>query len=180
MYRRRHMVFTASEEMTSLCKEHGQVLASGAPDPSKCHATGKRVEVAVIGERATVFVQAVNFKERACSELVKSFESIAVSEITHTKVDCCIKRTGLSQYEISYQPTIKGRHQVHIKVEGEHIRGSIFSVPVISPVKTLGTPILIIDRVERPWGVAINHRGEVLASNKGRRSAQYFHVQSEW
>jgi hypothetical protein len=67
------MLFLASDEMISQCQKHGQVLASGAPDPSKCHATGKGTEVAVVGQRAMVTVQAVNFKDRACEELVTSF-----------------------------------------------------------------------------------------------------------
>ena len=38
-----------------------------------------------------------------------------------------IKRKGQNQYEIGYEPTVKGQHQFHIKVEGQHITGkSIF------------------------------------------------------
>ena len=53
-------------------------------------------------------------------------------EITATKSSCSIERRQ-SQYEISYQPTIKGRHQLHIRVEGQHIRGSPFSVAAHFP-----------------------------------------------
>lgn len=173
------MMFLASDEMVSRCQKHGLVLASGAPDPSKCHVTGKGVEVAVVGERATVTLQAVNFKDRACEELVKSFECVAVSEITHAKTSCSVERTGLSRYEISYRPTIKGRHHLHIKVEWQHIRGSPFSVPVISPVEALGTPILVMRDVEKPWGVAINQRGEVVVTRGGRHCIFIFSPSGE-
>jgi hypothetical protein len=71
--------------------------------------------------------------------------------ITGTRARCSVERRGQSQYEIRYQPTIKGRHQLHIKAEGQHIRGSPFSVAVKSPVEKLGTPILTVGRVDAPW-----------------------------
>ena len=73
--------------------------------------------------------------------------------------------TRQSQYEISYQPTIKGRHQLHIRVEGQHIRGSPFSVAVKLPVEKLGTQILTIGGVGKPRGVTINHRGEMVVTD---------------
>ena len=72
--------------------------------------------------------------------------------------------TGQSQYQISYQPTIKGRHQLHIKVEGQHIRGSPFSIAVKSPVEKLGTRIQTFAVMDGPWGVAISQIGEVVVT----------------
>ena len=59
---------------------------------------------------------------------------------------------------------MKGQHQFHMKVEGQHIRGSPFSVAVKLPVEKLGHPILTIDRVKGPYGVAVNQRGEVVVT----------------
>ena len=48
---------------------------------------------------------------------------------------------------------------------GEHIRASPYSVAVKSPVEKLDTPILTIDGVRAPWGVAVNQRsGEVVVT----------------
>ena len=44
-----------------------------------------------------------------------------MSELTGTRTRGSIERKGLSQYKISYQYTIKGQHQLHINVEGQHI-----------------------------------------------------------
>ena len=75
-----------------------------------------------------------------------------------------MKKTEASQYEISYQPTSRGRHQLHIKVEGEHIKGSPFPVVVKLPVRKLGTPIKTIGGVNKPWGVAVNKRGDIIVT----------------
>ena len=155
------MVFSALADLTAMCQSYGQVFTPGSPDPSKCHTTGK---VAVVGEKSTAILHAVNYEGKPCEEPIKSLECELASEITGTRASCSVERRGQSQYEISYKPTIKGRHQLHIKVEGQHVRGSPSSVAVKSPVEKLGTPILTLGGVREPWGVAINQRGEVVVT----------------
>ena len=162
-----NIIFSASTDMTAACQNYGLVFAAGLPDPSKCHVSGKVAEVAVVGEKCMAILQAINFGGELCKESIKSLECNYVSEITGIEASCNVERSGQSQYEIIYEPTIKGRHQLHVKVQGQHIRGSPFSVAVKSPVEKLGTPILTIGgvtRVKEPWGVAINQRGELVVA----------------
>ena len=158
------MVFSALADLTAMCQSYGQVFAPGSPDPSKCHTAGKSLDVAVVGEKSTAILQAVSYEGKPCEESIKSLECELVSEITGIQASSSVERRGQSQYEISYQPTIKGRHQLHIKVEGHHVRGSPSSVAVKSPVEKLGTPILTLDGMGLPWGVAINQREEVVVT----------------
>ena len=158
------IIFTALRDLHSLCRDYGQVFAQGSPDPSKCHATSKGMEVAVVGKKSTCILHAVNGGGMPCEEPIK-LEYELVSQITATKASCSIVRRE-SQYEISYQPTVKGRHQLHIRVEGQHIRGSPFSVAVKLPVKKLGTPIITIGGMGGPVGVVINQRGEVVVTDE--------------
>ena len=166
------MVFSALANMTAMCQNYGQLYELGA-DPSNCYITGNGVEVTV-GVKSTAILQAINFGGKPCKEPIKSLECELASEITGTRASCSVERRGQSQYEISYQPTIKGRHQLHIKMEGQHIRGSPFSVAVKSPVEKLGTPILTIGGVRGPWGVAINQRGEVVVTETSGHCASMF------
>ena len=78
-----------------------------------------------------------------------------MSELTGTRARGSTERRGQNLYHISYQPSIKGRHQLHIKVQAQHIRGSPFKVAAKSPVEKLGTPILTIRGVRGPWGTPI-------------------------
>ena len=159
------MVFLTSVDTTASCQNYGQIIATGPPDPSKCHVTGKGVEVAAVGEKSTASLHIVNSAgiQLVGESLIKSLECELMSEITGTRASCSVERK-VSQYEISYQPTIKGRHQFHVKVEGQHVRGSPFSVAVKSPVKKLGTPILTIGGLDTPYCVAINKMGEVVVT----------------
>ena len=173
------MVFSALADLTAMCQSYGQVFTSGSPDPSKCHTTGKGFEVAVVGEKSTCILHAVSYEGKPCEEPIKSLECELASEITGTRASCSVERRGQSQYEISYQPTIKGRHQLHIKVEGQHVRASPSSVAVKSPLEKLGTPILTLGGVRGPSGVAINQRGEVVVTEWGRHCVSVFSPSGE-
>ena len=158
------VIFSALEDVATACRNYGQVSALGLPNTSKCHVTGKCIEAAVVGEMSTAVLQAINFKGQPCEEPIQSSECELVSELSGTRTRGSIERRGQSQYEINYQPTITGRHQLHVKVEGQHIRGSPFTISAKSPVEKLGTPILTLNGVNGPWGVAINQRGEVIVA----------------
>ena len=144
------MIFSALADITAVIQNYGRVHHQGSPDPSKCTATGKGMEVAAVGEKSTVLLQTLSFDNQPSKEAIDSITCELVSEMTGTRVGGSVERRGQSQYEISYQPTIKGRHQLHIKVEGQHIRGSPFPVTARSPVEKLGTPILTIGGVKAP------------------------------
>ena len=153
--------FSASADMPAVCRNHGQVSSPGSPDPSRCHITGNGAEFTVqVG-----ILQAINFEGKPCEEpIMKSLECKILSEITDTRTSCSVEERGQGQYKISYQPTIKGKHQLHIKVQGQHVKGSPFRVVVKSPVEKLDTPIQTIGGVKEPWGVAINQKGEVVVT----------------
>ena len=68
------MVFLASADMTASCQNYGKILATGPPDPSKCHVTGKGVMVAAVREKSTAILHAVNSAEEPCEKTIRSLE----------------------------------------------------------------------------------------------------------
>ena len=173
------MKFSASQDMIVRCQNYGRVSMAGSPDPSKCQATGNGLEVAVMGEKSTVILQAINCEGEPCTRVIKSLECELVSEITGVTERGTVKHKGQNQYEISYQPTIKGKHQLHIKVEATHIRGSPFAVVVKLPLEKLGIPIQTIRGVEGPQGVAINSRGEVVVTETSKHCVSIFSLSGQ-
>ena len=165
--------FIASPELTQACQQFGEVSLLKT-FPEKCYATGKGLEIAKSDERSTAFLHIVDQKGNPYTELVETLTCELVSESTSEKIDCSAKKTEDSQYEISYQATSRGRHQLHIKVEGEHIKGSPFPVTVKLPVQKLGTPIKTISGLKTPWDVAINQRGEIVVAESNENSVSIF------
>lgn len=161
-----NIVFSA-EDMKTQCENYGYVFMPSLLDPSKCYVTGKGLKGALVGEESTALLQVINIEGRPCEELNLSVDCEIESSVVDTVESCSVAKKGLSQYDISYLPTIKGVHWLHVKVEGQHITGSPFSVSVKSPVEELGTPISTIHEIKRPNALAMNHKGEMVVAHQG-------------
>ena len=170
-----NLKFLPSPELTQTSKllQFGKVVLQKTC-PEKCYATGKGLEIAEPGERATAVLHVVDRYETAYSTPKETVSCELGSEVTGEKIDCSVKKTEANQYEISYQPTKRGRYQLHIKVEGEHIKGSPFPVTVKLPIQKLGTPIKTISGLKWPWGVAVNKRGEVIVAESSEHCVSIF------
>ena len=171
--------FMASSDFASACQQFGRVYLQKV-SPEKCHATGEGLEVAEPGERATAVLHVVNNEHKAYTKPVESLICELVSESTGEKIDCSVKKIEASgQYEISYQATSRGRHQLHLKVEGDHIKGSPFPVTVKFPVEKLGTPIKTISGVRYPWGIAFCSKGNIVVAERGGHCISIFNSKGE-
>ena len=160
--------FVALPELIQICQKFGDVYQySSHVYPEICYATGKGLEVAKLGDRATAVLHIVDQKGKAYSTPVLTLTCKLIQESTGEKIDCTVKKIEASgQYEIGHQATSRGRHQLHIKVEGKHIKGSPFPIIVKLPVNKLGTPVKIISRLKKPWGVAVNQKGKIFVAER--------------
>ena len=155
------------------CRAHGLVSSPMTPDPSQWYAISKVTDVATVGKILTATY--IRRGKKSLENLMESLECELVSELTGTRARGSVERRGQSQYEVRYQPTIKGRHQLHIKVMGEHIIGSPHRVAVKkSPDEKLGTPIRTIDLLNKPFGIALNQSGEVVVTSPGWNCVSVF------
>ena len=158
--------FAANAELTLACSHFGKVYAHPV-SPDKCHATGKGLEVATVGEQATATVHAVNAEGQECEEPLVDIACELVSCRDATSVKFGVKKGEGNRYEVCYQPTGRGRHQLHIKVESQHIRGSPFTVLAKLPIQQLGTPIRTIGGLTRPWRLAVDEKGQIVVAECG-------------
>ncbi len=74
------ITFFTSPDCTVQCQQYGKIFSLGSPDPSRCHATGKGLEVAVVEEKSSVILQAVNYNGASREEPIQSLHvSLCVS-----------------------------------------------------------------------------------------------------
>ena len=130
--------------------------------PENCYTTGINLNIAELGEVATATLHVVDDKGKASPVPTESLTCELVSSDPCRKVGCVIEKREANHYKISYRATSRGRHQLHIKVDGDHIKGSPFPIAVI---KKLGTPIKTILDVKQPWGVSVNQRRVIVGEN---------------
>ena len=160
--------FSASTpELTQTCQQFGKVYSCPV-SPERCYATGKGLEVATVGEQATAILHAMDADGKECEQPLVNTSCELVSDTGGPTVKAAVQKKEKNKYTISYQTTHRGRHQLHIKVEGVSIRGSPFAVVARRNIQKLGTPIKTMGGLNRPWGVAVNQRGEIIvAENSG-------------
>ena len=156
--------FSASTpELTRTCQQFGMVY-SHPVSPERCYATGKALEVATVGEQATAILHAIDADGKECEQPLINTSCELVPDTGGPTVKAAVQKKEKNKYTISYQPTHRGRHQLHIKVEGVPIRGSPFSVVAKIPIQEFGTPIKTISDLKSPTGVAVNQRGEIIVA----------------
>ena len=130
--------------------------------PKNCFAIGEGRRVAFLNQRTTVVLTIV---DQVHNPYTRQVDNLISSTLVHTSTGnvqaCTIQRTRANenQYEISYQPTSLGEHQLHITVDGEHINGSPFNVTVID---NFNAPSTFISGVITPQGIAFNQKGEIV------------------
>ena len=164
-------------ELTQTCQQFGKVY-SHPVSPERCYATGKGLEVATVGEQATATLHAIDADGKECEQPLLNTSCELVSDTGDPTVKATIQKEK-NKYTISYQPTHRGRHQLHIKVEGMPIRGSPFAVVARLPIQELGTPIRTIGGLSSPWGVAVNRRREIIVTEYWGHCISIF-MQSKW
>ena len=141
-----------------------------------CYATGKGLEVATVGEQATATLHAMDADGKECEHPLVNTSCELVSDVGDPTVKAAIQKKEKNKYTISYQPTHRGRHQLHMKVDGVPIRGSPFAVIA---VKNLSIPIRTTSGLESPWGVAVNQRGEIVVAEYGGHCITIFSSSGE-
>ena len=151
--------------------------------PENCNCAGLGLESGTVGEKSWFIIQAVNSKMNICEELVHSVECEVVSEITDSKIVCNVhrKEEGLhSLYEISYIPLIKGRHQLHVQVEGKYVKESPFTVAVKSPSQeSMKSPVLTIENLKQPSAVALTPSGKIIIAEENKQLVSMFRLSGD-
>lgn len=158
------MVFSVPPDFATQCKGFGHILTPESIDPQKCIAKGHGLEAACVDKRAVVFMKLHDFKGNQFLKPPPDLECRVVYVRTGGATKCDVLHETENVFEISYTPVERGAHEVHIKIDDMHVRGSPFPVVVRSPVEKLGDTVMVFDDMIQPWAVAVNTRDQVIIS----------------
>ena len=81
-------------------------------------------------------------------------------------ISCDINETQSGNYDISFSPCTRGKHQLTIRLGGVNIPGSPFTLHIPSP-EMRGKPVNIISGLNRPYGVVITKNEEIVVAECG-------------
>ena len=84
-----------------------------------------------------------------------------------------------SRYEVSYTAVRRGQHKLHVRVNGNEINGSPFTMTMYPDPTQLGSPVRVVTDLRRPYGVAVNSRGEMVVTEWSSHRVSLLDVQGQ-
>ena len=113
-----------------------------------------------MGETTTILILLRSLSDEhvpdVCGELLSDSERTPC-EVTE------IERNH--KYTLKFTPTMRGKHQLHIKVDNKHVVNSPYSITVWPSVDSLGTHVRTISEhrvIGERSGLAVNRNGEII------------------
>jgi len=136
-------------------------------------AEGKGTSEATVGLETQLVLTTRNAEEERCFE---EFHCVTVAIRNDNGDDCAsevkVQDNKDGTYKISYFAKESGTCQASVMVNGEHVRGSPFTVQVkarqYKPVSSFGLML------NYPWGMAVNERDEIAVTDQSQNRVQIF------
>ena len=160
-------------DLNRACCEVAEVVQGHVACARKSYVSGEGKKTTV-GEPTTVTFHAIDRYGKECQKTVTEITSELVSCTDTTTTKCQVRREGKSKYEIQYQPATRGKHQLHIRINGKSIKGSPYTVLARPPLQSLGKPVKIIGNIKSPLGIATNSKGEIIVIESGANCVSIF------
>ena len=149
-----------AEALQQLCQTQANIIEHPI-DPAKCTVT---MEIDTIPEvnklcGATLAVRLTNNQlTNTNCEITSQIKSLYNGVIT----DCKVSSAGSGKYSMKYTPTVRGRHELTVSVDGQQVAGSPFPVLVSIHPTQLGKPVKVWNNLYNPRGITINSSREIL------------------
>ena len=149
-----------AEELKQLCQTKAKIIQIPL-DPSKCTVVCKGAENAEVGKSSEVTV----LTRLANGKLTKQkcvVECHLKSLVDGSSGKCKVDQVKGHEYRIQYMPTVRGRHELSVTVNGVEVADSPFPVFASIHPNQLGKPVRVISGFSLPAGVAYNSEGEIV------------------
>ena len=148
-----------AKDLKLFCQTNSKIY----PLPVEYSITGKGVKSAEVNTMSEfrVFAKLSNGKlaKKTCS--VRS-NLKSLSPIANSNTECQVDGIKSSEYRIQYTPTIRGRHELIVTVNGQEVAGSPLPVFVSIHPTQLDKPVHTITGLTRPCGVDVTPAGNIF------------------
>ena len=154
-----------AEALQQLCQTLANIIQLPI-DPAKCTVTmedSTKHEVNETSHATLVTRLSSNKISRRHCKVSCSLRSLYNNVVT----ECKVGQTGAGQYSIQCTPTVHGRHELTVSVDGQQVAGSSFPVFVSIPPTQLGKPVKVWTNLNRAVGITVNSVGEIVSEHRG-------------
>ena len=146
---------------------------------SQCDVEGKGLKEGTVGGEAHFVLKTRNAEAGQC---YNKDDRVTV-EIKNEQGRECAPEVRINDnkdgsYKISYFLRDQGRYNITVKLNGQLVRDSPFSVQIkpfqVRPVLSFGKKGTSVEMSQHPWGVAVNERDEIAVTDMGNHRVQIF------
>ena len=152
-----------AEELKQLCQTRTKITRLRI-DAAKCTVHGEGLKSAEVNKPSQFEVLPLLSNgrppKRSCV-VACSLKTLAGGNVTQ----CQVQLIEGSKYRTQYTPTVRGRHELIVTVNGQEVAGSPFPVFVSIHPTLLGKPVGVITGVINPWNVAVTVTGSIIVTN---------------
>ena len=157
------MEVSCAEELKELCQTKARVTQI----PVECTVEGEGVKTAEINKLSELSV-IVKLSDGKNVKQKYGVDCHLKTLANGSTVKCKVNLIQDNEYLIQYTPTVRGRHELVLTVNGQEVASSPFPVFVSIPPTQLGIPVKVIRGLTNPCFSAINSVGEIIITAEWR------------
>ena len=153
------------EQVELTCRSYLEVADDQGVSIKKSTVDGDGLTAAEVGTTANLKLCVNTCTGQPCEQ-----EAQILAIITHSQSKREIRGTVKKEnhrYKISYCPRERGRHELTVTINGRAVRGSPSSVVVMPSPRQLGKPTRVIGGLNRPWGITVNSKQQIIVAEFG-------------
>ena len=144
------------EELKQLCQTKAKITQL----LPQCSADVKKAELEV--DKVCEAIVTINLSNRKPTYQECAIDCDLKRLASGDIIKCEVNKIKGNEYRIQYTPTVRGRHQLAVRVNEQEVAGSPFPVFVsINPMQ-LGEPVRVIRTLGKTRDVAVNSRGDTI------------------
>ena len=144
------------EKIQQVCQEFLDIVKKQSASPRDSYIVGDGAISAIVGEQKTILFHAMTRQNTKFDGKV-SLKAELVNTTSQNRVQCEVVKQQNGQHRINYRPVKRGKHELHLTVDGDPVRGSPFPITV-----AIATPMKVIPNLGSPRGTAVNSKGQTV------------------
>ena len=151
-----------AEDLKQLCQTKAKITRLHI-DAAKCAVIGEGLKSAEVNTPSQFEVIPLLSNGRPPKQVCVvacSLKSLADDTIPQ----CQVELIEGNKYRTQYTPTVRGRHELIVTVNGQEVAGSPFPVFVSIHPTLLGKPVRVITGVDHPCDVAVSATGNIIVT----------------
>ena len=155
------LITKGKEPLQQACHDFLEVDHSGSFSIEDSHTTGDGLKGATTGETKTVSFQAMTKSNKNVKDKL-NLKAELVHIMSNDILKCEVIEQQHGQHKVNYRPMKRGKHELHITVNGDAVRGSPFPIAVAPSPQSFVKRSRVVRSMNKPRGTVSNSKGQLV------------------